>query len=91
VPRNPRARFYIQLVQKDRLSLETLRSFLEDASISCGPLHNPSVRVDPDYWRFYVRSNSHERFVRTVGSWHPRKRRQIEARLGGERPACLVS
>ena len=81
IPRNPEARFYIQLVQKDRTDLESLRQLLETLTIRCGRLHNPSVRMDPEYWRFYVLSSSHEDFIRRVGSWHPRKRLLLETRL----------
>jgi LAGLIDADG-like domain len=73
VPRHREARFYVQFVQKDREVLAVLRDILEDAGISCGSLHVPSVRVDPDYWRFYVRARSHRLFASRVGSWHPRK------------------
>jgi hypothetical protein len=81
IPRDLGARFYIQLVQKNRPDLEQVRRFLEDIGIECGRIHNPSVRVDPQYWRFYVLSRSHEDFVRHVGSWHPRKRPLLEARM----------
>jgi hypothetical protein len=81
IPRRGESRFYIQMVQKDRADLERVRTLLEEQSIHCGRIHNPSVRVDPDYWRFYVLSRSHGEFIRRVGSWHPRKRQLLEARL----------
>jgi hypothetical protein len=81
VPRRPEDRFYIQMTQKDRPDLEQTRQFLEEIGIHCGKVHNPSVRVDPEYWRFYVLARSHEDFIRHVWSWHPRKRSLLEARL----------
>jgi hypothetical protein len=81
IPRDPDARFYIQFVQKDRDDLMQAKQLLERLGISCGELHNPSARVDPNYWRFFVRARSHDRFVRTVGSWHPRKRGLLVARM----------
>ncbi len=81
VPRRREDRFYIQLVQKDREDLTRLRGFLEELDIRCGRVHNPSVRVDPAFWRFYVLGGSHEDFIRRVASWHPRKRLLLEARL----------
>ena len=81
IPREPSARFYIQLVQKSRADLMQVRSALESLDIRCGRIHNPSVRVDPEYWRFYVLSSSHEDFIRRIGSWHPRKRQLLEARM----------
>ena len=81
VPRDRSARFYIQLVQKSRTDLLNVRGSLESLDIRCGRIHNPSVRVDPQYWRFYVLSSSHEDFIRRIGSWHPRKRQLLEARM----------
>jgi hypothetical protein len=74
IPKQPLSRFYIQMVQKNQVDLLKLIECLEARGISCGKLHNPSVRVDPDYWRFYVRAISIRRFVETVSSWHPAKR-----------------
>jgi hypothetical protein len=87
VPRMPAARFYVQFVQRDIADLERLRDFLIADGISCGRPHNPSWRVDPGYWRFYVRAQSFRRFGAVVGSWHPRKRAILEARLGAGGPA----
>ena len=80
VPRDPSARFYIQFVQKDFEDLSFVRGCLETLSIACGRLHNPSVRVDPDYWRFFVRAQSHLTFCSSVQSWHPRKRSLLDER-----------
>ena len=74
VPRDLGARRYIQFVQKDREDLAELRAMLERLGIRCGMLHNPSSRVDPDMWRFYVAASSQREFARMIGSWHPRKR-----------------
>ncbi len=78
VPRRPDARFYIQFVQKNREGLVELHHMLVELGIRCGEVHNPSQRVDPDMWRFYVRSGSHADFVNRVGSWNPRKRSRLE-------------
>ena len=81
LPRGRGARLYVQLVQKNRASLEILTAILEAAGITCGRLHVPSIRADPDLWRFYVRASSQRRFMEVVSSWHPRKRDLIEERL----------
>ncbi|HEX2026470.1 MAG TPA: LAGLIDADG family homing endonuclease [Nitriliruptorales bacterium] len=87
IPRDIDSRFYIQICQKDRRDLIHLRRLLlERLSIACGRLHNPSVRIDPEYWRFYVRASGHSRFAAVVGSWHPIKARIIAARFGPARP-----
>jgi len=80
MPHETLARFYIQITQKDRRDLERVRGFLERPGIRCGRLHNPSVRADPDYWRFYVLSASHWAFAERIGSWHPRKRELLAVR-----------
>jgi hypothetical protein len=81
MPRDSSARLYLQFTQKNHPNLESVHRILSSIGISCGRIHNPSQTVDPDYWRFYVLSRSHERFMQLVGSWHPRKRRQIESRM----------
>jgi hypothetical protein len=81
MPRSSSARLYLQFSQKSRASLESLASILESWNIQCGRVHNPSARVDPAYWRLYVRSASAERFFTLVGSWHPRKRQQMHTRM----------
>ena len=81
IPRSSDARFYVQYVQKDLKDLAIVRECLEKEGIACGSLHNPSVRVDPSYWRFYVLARSHGDFCRQIGSWHPRKRSLLHERL----------
>jgi len=81
IPRNTSDRFYVQFVQKDRTDLDRVRRSLGRLGVRCGRIHNPSVRVDPDYWRFYVLAESHEDFIRHVSSWHPRKRMLLDLRI----------
>lgn len=60
--------------------LETTAKFL-DVNFNPDLLESDAERiayvrgyeVDPNYWRFYVRANSHKAFAETIGSWHPRK------------------
>ena len=81
IPRSPTARFYIQLVQKDKGDLAKLHRFCTGIGLACGRLHNPSASVDPEYWRFYVLSRSHRDFVAWIGSWHPSKRERLMDRF----------
>jgi hypothetical protein len=81
MPRMASARLYFQLCQKNRRSLEGVVSILECEKILCGRIHNPSQRVDPDYWRVFIRSSSHRAFMREVSSWHPVKRQQMNNRM----------
>jgi hypothetical protein len=78
LPQSPEARFYIQLTQKDRAELEKVKQILETLGIACGKMHNPSARIDPDSWRFFVRTMSHLAFASTIGSWHPIKERILQ-------------
>jgi hypothetical protein len=86
VPRSATARFYVQFVQRDAADLARVREFLVEEGVACGRLHNPSRRVDPDYWRFYVRAESWPVFARSIGSWHPRKRPLLDARFAERGP-----
>lgn len=81
LPRNPKARFYIQLVQKNRPKLAWIRQELTDMGIDCGVIHIPSKRIDPDYFRFFIATRSHSNFEKVIGSWHPRKRLIFESRV----------
>jgi intein/homing endonuclease len=74
IPIKAENRFYIQLVQKDRIKLEKIRRILLDLGIAVGEIHNPSVRIDPNYWRMFIRTQAHRKFSEMIGSWHPRKR-----------------
>ncbi len=73
LPQSPDSRFYIQFTQKDFVELGKVKRILEEMGIRCGEIHNPSTTIDPNYWRFYVRAESHRTFATLVGSWHPRK------------------
>ena len=81
VPRNVKADFYIQLVQKDKIKIQKLVRILDALSISTGKIHNPSERVDPDYWRIYVSWRSHKDFAFKIGSWHPLKGKILQTRV----------
>lgn len=72
---------YFQFCQKDRADIEEVKRYLEEINISCGKIHNPSKNVDPNYWRFFISRISHMRFMELIGSWHPRKAKQIELRM----------
>ena len=81
VPRNRDAKFYIQLVQKDRTKIEKLVRMLDTLDISTGKIHNPSERVDPEYWRVYVSAKSHKDFASKIGSEHPLKKKILQTRV----------
>ena len=73
VPRRADDRFYVQFCQKDRHDLAGLQRYLDRIQIRTGTIHNPSARIDPEYWRLYVSASDLPRFAQVVGSWHPIK------------------
>jgi hypothetical protein len=81
IPHKRNAAFYIQLVQKDRDKMQKLKELLQSLGITAGVLHNPSHRVDPNYWRCFVSRASHADFARIIGSWHPLKHARFAERM----------
>ncbi len=80
IPKNNK-RFYIQLVQSDKKKLQKIKKILEELNIETGKIHNPSVRVNPEYWRMYVLAKSRRRFAEIINSWHPRKIKIFRKRM----------
>ena len=81
LPKNLKARFYIQLVQKDQPKLAWIHKELTSMGIKCGVIHVPSKRIDPDYFRFFIATSSHGAFKKIIGSRHPRKHLIFESRV----------
>ena len=81
VPRSLSERFYVQFSQKKLKELSNVREILEEIGVRCGKVHNPSIKVDPEYWRFFVRAQSYRAFITTIGSWHPRKEKLLSSRM----------
>lgn len=81
VSRNLKVRYYIYFAQKNKKDLEQIKKFLEDLGIMCGLIHNPSRSVDPNYWRFFVRAQSYERFAKLIGSSHPTKAKFLRMKI----------
>ena len=81
IPKSAKARFYIQLVQKNREKIEKLKQILNCLKIETGKIHNPSQKVDPNYWRMYILAKSKKIFVKNIGSWHPRKIKTLRKRM----------
>lgn len=81
LPHNPDARLYISFCQKNRMSLYRVQQILQQLGIHCGVIHCPSVRADPDDWRFYVRADSLRLFAAQIGSWQAHKQSILERRM----------
>jgi hypothetical protein len=73
VSKHSSVRFYIYFCQKDKKDLIKVKEYLEEIGIGCGKTHNPSIKVDPNYWRFYVRAKSYSKFAKIISSSHPEK------------------
>jgi intein/homing endonuclease len=80
IPRNGKT-FYIQLVQKDKLKISKLKCLLTNLGIETGKIHNPSRRIDPDYWRIFVSTQYHQKFAQLIGSRHPIKKNILCERM----------
>ena len=81
IPKNHSSRLYIQMVQKNQPKLVWIRETLQENGVNCGIIHNPSKKVDPNYFRFYVATRSHKDFIDKIGSWHPRKMQIFHSRV----------
>lgn len=81
ISRNPRVRYYIYFAQKNYKDLNEVKKYLKELDIDCGITHNPSKKVDPDYWRFFIRRNSYEKFAEKIGSWHPTKSKFLRMKI----------
>ena len=73
ISKHSSVRFYIYFCQKDKDDLSEVKRYLEEIGISCGKMHNPSYKVDPNYWRFFVRARSYSKFAKIISSNHPDK------------------
>jgi len=81
VSRDASVRYYLYFAQKNLNDLQQVRNYLVDLGITCGVIHNPSKKVDPEYWRFFISVKSYERFAQIIGSWHPIKRQYLRMKI----------
>jgi intein-encoded DNA endonuclease-like protein len=81
ISQSSKVRFYIYFCQKDLIDLKEVKNYLLELGISCGIIHNPSKKVDPNYWRFFVSSKSYKDFARIISSDHPGKIKLLEMKI----------
>lgn len=72
---------YIYFCQKDYEKLFILKKYLTSLNIFCGKIHNPSKKVDPEYWRFYISRKSLSDFYGLVESRHPEKSMYLRMKI----------
>jgi hypothetical protein len=73
IAKSEKVRFYLYFCQKDKRVLLKIKDYLASLGVKSGEIHNPSKRIDPDYWRFYISSKSYLKFSRIISSSHPEK------------------
>jgi intein-encoded DNA endonuclease-like protein len=81
IPHSVKDKFYIQLVQNDQEKLSKIKQLLESMGISVGIIHNPSRKLHPEYWRMFILLSGHKKFVKIVGTQHPRKINFLRERM----------
>ena len=81
VSRDPKVRYYLYFAQKNLKDLMQIKIWLEELGIKCGSIHNPSKKVDPDYWRFFISVKSYEKFAQLISSWHPIKGKFLRMKI----------
>ncbi len=81
IPNSNKPPFYIQLVQNDKDKLEKLKLILSELGMKTGKIHNPSWKIDPYYWRMYVSADYRKKFIKDIGTWHPRKSAILKNRV----------
>ena len=81
VSRDPKVRYYLYFAQKNLEDLKQVKDWLEQLGIKCGSIHNPSKKVDPNYWRFFISIKSYEKFAEVIGSWHPIKSQFLRMKI----------
>lgn len=81
ISKDANVRFYIYFCQKRKYDLLEVKQYLEDIGIVCGKVHNPSKKVDPNYWRFFVRSESYKKFASLISSNHPEKIKLLRKKI----------
>ena len=73
IAKEPKVRFYLYFCQKNKKILSKIKEYLSDLGIKSGVIHNPSKKIDPDYWRFFIRAKSYKDFATIISSSHPEK------------------
>jgi len=81
IARSIKVNYYIYFAQKNLEDLKEAKRFLGELNISCGKIHNPSKKADPNYWRFFISARSYKDFAKIIGSWHPVKSRFLRMKI----------
>lgn len=81
-PKNPTRtkKIYIKFTQKDKRSLDELKTFLEaDFGIKCGRVRISEIKSTGNIWRFTITNKDGiQKFCNKIGSLHPEKKQRLE-------------
>ena len=81
IAHSSKVRYYLYFCQRNLADLKQVKAYLEELGISCGVIHNPSRKIDPNYWRFFIRAKSYNRFADLIGSLHPVKKSYLQMKI----------
>lgn len=81
IAHSSKVRYYLYFCQRNLADLRQVREYLEELGIFCGVIHNPSRKVDPNYWRFFIKAKSYNRFADLIGSLHPIKKSCLQMKI----------
>ncbi len=81
IAKNTHVRYYLYFAQKNKTDLLQVKRYLEECGIDCRVMHNPSKRIDPNYWRFFVKAKSYADFAKIIYSDHPEKRQYLRMKI----------
>ena len=81
VARSERVRYYLYFAQKNKKDLERVQNYLLQLEINCGVIHNPSIRKDAEYFRFFIKADSYNKFAEMISSWHPVKSKFLRVKI----------
>lgn len=81
IPRSFSSRYYLYFSQKNLQDLNTPRDYLLELHFTCGKIHTPSARIDPNYFRFYLLRDSIYMFSTVIGSYHPIKSKFLRKKI----------
>jgi LAGLIDADG-like domain len=75
IPHDIKKPFYIQFVQKEKRELEEVVNILEKHGVRCGIIHQYDKKSG--CWRFFVKRESHLKFIKIIKSEHPEKKKRL--------------
>ncbi|HIH22433.1 TPA: hypothetical protein HA238_01770 [Candidatus Micrarchaeota archaeon] len=76
IPHDIKKPLYIQFVQKSKEELDDVVNILEKNGVRCGIVHQYDKKKS-GCWRFFVKRESHLKFIKLIKSEHPEKKERL--------------